>query len=308
MLVWDARSVVPALDGGVIAMAQLASHRADAAAVGDDLCVSHGSYVRIERTLVNVENVRTPCEGVAMSTIGEKLTEIRSRVEGLSLDDVAAGGGYKGRSSVQRYFDDDYNGPLAPKIAKKLAKGLAPSGATEDEIMALAETGVATNAVPFAVEGSSSERMRENLPVYGSALGAEKVVDGQSIEQTYLNTGSIVEYRKRPTILNGRKKVYGLYVQGASMSPAHEDGSIVLAERDRPLKVGDSVVVYLRANGEGDFEDDGESARSVLVKRLVRRTAQYVELMQFEPRITFKIPASDVLRIDRVFTLDDLLD
>lgn len=305
MLIRNAASVEPALNGGVIAVTQLAGHGANAASIGDDLCIGHGDDVRIMRTFVNVENVRTLCDHVDMTTIGQKLSKMRARDPDLSLDLVAVGAGYKGRSSIQRYFDDNYDGPLAPKIARKLARGLAPSGVDEAEIMALAELGIETNAVPFVMEGASEVRMRDDLPVYGSALGAEKVVDGQSIEQTFLNTGEIIEYKKRPTILNGRAKVYGLYVQGNSMSPVHEDGSIVLAERDRPLRAGDSVVVYLRPIGD---DDDGDAARSVLVKRLVRRTAQYIELLQFEPKITFKIPATDVLRIDRVFTLDDLLD
>jgi hypothetical protein len=66
--------------------------------------------------------------------------------------------------------------------------------------------------------------------------------------------------------------------------------------------------VYLRSNGEGDLADDGESARMVMVKRLVKRTAHFVELFQFEPIKTFRVPMDDVLRIDRVLTLDDLLD
>lgn len=288
-------------------MAQLAGHRSDAAAFSDDLCIGHIDDVRTLRTFVNVENVRTGCDECDMPTIGEKLVALKDRVD-VSLDVIAAAGGYKTRSGVQRFFDVDFDGPLQPRIAKKLSGAFVQRGVPESEIMSLATAGFETNASPFALEGASSERMMQDLPVYGTALGAERVLEGHAIEQASLNTGEVLEYKKRPTILNGRLDVYGLYMQGNSMDPLHADGSIVLAERKRPPRSGDSVVVYLRSNGDGDHSDDGKSARMVMVKRLVKRTAHFVELFQFEPMRNFKVPMEDVLQIDRVLTLDDLLD
>jgi phage repressor protein C with HTH and peptisase S24 domain len=159
-----------------------------------------------------------------------------------------------------------------------------------------------SNAEPVAFEGQSMERARGDCPVFGTALGAERVIDGEAVEQTMLNTGEVIEYRKRPAITNGVERVYGLYVQGSSMYPAHRDGAFLFAQHDAPLRVGDDVVVYLRPL---DASDDGTTARCVLVKRLVKRTAQYVELEQFTPAKVFRIPMVDVLRIDRVLTADD---
>lgn len=161
------------------------------------------------------------------------------------------------------------------------------------------------NAVTVPMEGASLERMRDDLPVYGTALGASRVYDGEAIEQTMLNTGDILQYVKRPVILNGRADAYGLYVHGQSMEPVHIEGDLILAERKRPARIGDDVVVYLRP--KDDIEDDGERARGVLVKRLIRRTASYWELAQFNPAVSFKIPAEDVVRADRVLRLADLL-
>jgi transcriptional regulator with XRE-family HTH domain len=160
------------------------------------------------------------------------------------------------------------------------------------------------NGKPFKMEGASLERMREDLPIYGTALGAPKIVDEESIEQTTLNRAEIVGYAKRPVILNGRADAYGLYVQGHSMRPRFEEGDMILAETKRPARIGDDVVVYLRPMGD---DDDGAFARGVLVKRLARKTASYVELEQFDPKISFRIPAEQVLRIDRVLTLLDLI-
>lgn len=288
-------------------MAELARQGADAAALCDDVCICHGHNVRKMRTLVNVENVRTPCDDATMATIGEKLIALKDRA-GISLDEIAAGADYKGRSGVQRYFSREFDGPLALRVAAKLGQAFERHGIPASEIHDLATDRVISNAKPFELEGSSSIRMVQDLPVYGTALGAERVLDGHAIEQTNLNTGEIVEYRKRPTILNGRADAYGLYMQGSSMDPLHPHGSIILAERKRPPRSGDSVVVYLRRNGDWDEADDGASARMVMVKRLVRQTSAFVELMQFEPAQQFKVPMTDVVQIDRVMTLDDLLD
>jgi|LULJ01.1.fsa_nt_gb SOS-response transcriptional repressor LexA len=307
MLIRNAAAVSPSLHSGMIAMAQLAGHRTNAAAFSDDFCIGHDADVRTMRTHVNVENVRTGCDEFDMPTIGEKLIALKDEAD-VSLDIIAKAGGYAGRSGVQRFFDREFDGPLSPKVAKKLAAAFVQRGVPEATFRELATSGFETNASPFALEGASMDRMIQDLPVYGTALGAERVLEGQAIEQASLNTVDIIEYKKRPTILNGRNDVYGLYMQGNSMDPLHADGSIVLAERKRPPRSGDSVVVYLRSNGEGDLADDGESARMVMVKRLVKRTAHFVELFQFEPIKTFRVPMDDVLRIDRVLTLDDLLD
>ena len=56
-----------------------------------------------------------------------------------------------------------------------------------------------------------------------------------------------------------------------------------------------------------DNDDDGERSRGVLVKELVRRSASYVELRQYEPRTDFRVPMTDVLRIDRILTRREMV-
>lgn len=141
------------------------------------------------------------------------------------------------------------------------------------------------------------------MPVFGTALGAEMIFEGERIEQTMLNSGDVIEYRKRPVMANGVDRVYGLYVQGESMYPAHRDGAFIYAQKDAPIRRDDDVVVYLRPQDEAD---DGERAVCVLVKRLVKRTGQYVELEQYRPAKIFRLDMKNVLRIDRVLTYDDM--
>lgn len=167
------------------------------------------------------------------------------------------------------------------------------------------EQALTSNARTVAMEGASLESAPENLQVWGSALGAAREVDGEAIEQTTLNSGEVIEYVKRPAILKGKALAYALYVQGSSMHPALPDGEMAVAVKDAPLAIGDNVVVYLRPD-EPDF-DDGERSRAVLVKELVRRTARYVELRQYQPPKDFRVDMADVLRIDRILTRREML-
>ena len=89
------------------------------------------------------------------------------------------------------------------------------------------------------------------------------------------------------------------------MHPALPDGEMVAVSPREPLSIGDNVVVYLRPNDEQD--DDGQTSRAVLVKELVRRSASYVELRQYSPAKDFRIPMTDIVRIDRVLTRKEML-
>ena len=204
-------------------------------------------------------------------------------------------------AGVNRGFFTNLKGKGGGVRTDSLRKLLTYIDKTEADLVGASDVPPA-NAKPVEFEGASLERLPENLPVYGTALGAEMLIEGERIEQTTLNTGDVIEYRRRPPVSHGVEKVYGLYVQGSSMYPAHRDGAFLFAQRDARLRVDDDVVVYLRPKDESD---DGSRAVCVLVKRLVRRSAQYVELEQYNPAKVFRIEMNDVLRIDRVLTTDD---
>jgi SOS-response transcriptional repressor LexA len=162
-----------------------------------------------------------------------------------------------------------------------------------------------SNAQVMKLEGASLEEARENLPVFGTAMGAPREIEGEAIEQTTLNKGEIVEYMKRPVILNGKADAYALYVQGSSMHPVLPDGEMVAVTPTRSLGAGDNVVVYLRPTNPED--DDGMTARAVLVKELVRRTASHVILRQYQPAMDFRVEMTEIIRIDRVLTRKEML-
>lgn len=296
-------------------VAQLPCERADASKVGDNRLMVHAHDVQSVCTLVNVECVDhffDKCSVIGERTSGQIIRELQER-SGFSVRAFAKACGYSHASGIQRYVDLEFDGNLRPDVAKKMAEALTGKGAPPIEAAEVyALVGMPTpNAVVQPFEGASLSRMKQDLPILGTALGADKVVDGFAVEQTYLYSDEIIGHARRPVILDGRADAYGIYVQGSSMDPVFEDGALILVETKRPPRIGDNVVVYLRRNGadqEADHDaDDGVSARTVLVKRLVRRSGTFVEMEQHNPKLSFKIAAIDVLKMHRVMTLADLL-
>lgn len=297
----------------MIPVAEASGKRPDPAACRNEHLViglGHVRGVRLQRTSVNdVDNVQAFSDYMQMSkqTTGEALRGLRKRA-GISLEKVAERAGYKGRSGVQTFFNPEYSKPLDTDVAAKLSEALEGLGDPQilrSEIYAL--TGAPEGQAVVHFEGASMERMRQDVPILGTAMGADRIVNDYAVEQTYLYTDEVVGYAKRPVILDGRADVYAVYVQGSSMDPAFEDGDLAFVEAKRPARIGDNVVVYLRKNGGDHEQDDGESARAVLIKKLISKRASHLEFEQYNPRATFSIDAKEILKMHRVMTLSDLL-
>lgn len=118
---------------------------ADTAPVADPFgVIGHTLFVRTGRTMVNLPNVEIFCDAASMveaPATGTKLLKLKQR-SGMSLGDIAIAAGYKAASSIQRYFNSDYDGEyLPPKVAEKLAKAFVGKGRPAimaDEITSLA--------------------------------------------------------------------------------------------------------------------------------------------------------------------------
>lgn len=117
----------PPLDSGVAAMLQFARQRPDSAEASDDRAmVYHLPGVRYRGTASQLECVRELLLNAHMTdeeSVGERLRTLKER-SGLSLKDIADALGAKQRSSIQRYFRDDFqprNGLLGLEEAMRFA-------------------------------------------------------------------------------------------------------------------------------------------------------------------------------------------
>lgn len=151
--------------------------------------------------------------------------------------------------------------------------------------------------------------MPQDIPVYGTAIGTSQDIqaleNGEiAVEQTSLNTGEVIDYFRRPPGLTNARKAYGLYVVGFSMEPAYEPGGVIIVDPSRPPAIQDYVVVYMRG---AEHAEDETSVSAVLLKRLVRRSASFVELEQFNPPARFRIGADAISQMHRVLPLAEIV-
>jgi hypothetical protein len=265
------------------------------------------------RTSVNVDCVRSsvPSYGMAEETLGERLIELGRR-SGLKGDALARALGYEGRSGTQRILDRYYDPEFPPaglvsRFQSLVGKGEPPI-TTQEVIKAFG-----VNGQPIV--GFTPDRgllypggMSRDVPVYGTGIGAKLKVDlvtgtGQlELDQLRVESGQAIDRIRRPAQFDDNREIYGLYVEGDSMSPRYEDGATVLVNPRAQVRVGDYVVVQLLADSGGDDPIWGG-----LIKRLHRKTADYIELEQFCPPLVFRLPRTLVSAVHRIVPYEDLL-
>lgn len=145
---------------------------------------------------------------------------------------------------------------------------------------------------------------RGDLPVLGTAHGGTvSIIDGNSdtkVEQTLFEPTQIIRYITRPRALTDARDAYAIYVEGESMYPRFGPGEMAVVDPRVPPRIGDDVIVQLSENGDDEIH-------AILIKRLVRRSASFVELEQFNPQAVFRIDAMRVKRLHRICPAGDLL-
>lgn len=147
-----------------------------------------------------------------------------------------------------------------------------------------------------AAEVREAWAMRGNVkpvPLVGTALGGA-FGDLETVEMTELRLTEVLDYLARPQGLADDDLAYAVEIVGESMAPRFEPGERVFVSPKSPVRPGDDVIVQLiDPNGEEDFAD---AVTEVLIKRLVRRTATFIELRQFNPDSTFEVPLDRIAR------------
>jgi len=112
--------------------------------------------------------------------------------------------------------------------------------------------------------------------------------------------GETVDWVRRPPGIAGTKGAFALYVQGDSMVPWRKPGDLVYVNPARPPRIGDHVVVELKAaSGE---------ARPAFVKLYLRHAGKSVILGQYNPRMDdLAIPTDRIAQMLRIMEWEELL-
>lgn len=150
------------------------------------------------------------------------------------------------------------------------------------------------------------ERPRD-VPVLGTAVCHDMQFDDESgemvdIEALEIDLDEVVDWLARPLALDKRPDIYGIYYTGISMLPRFEPGEPGYVDPRRMPKVGDYAVVQLAGDdGNGDHR-----VIAAIAKKVVRISATFVELEQFNPARTFRVPRSRIAAIHRIIPPGEL--
>lgn len=127
---------------------------------------------------------------------------------------------------------------------------------------------------------SKSHEQDATIPVFGTALeppGSIKL------------TAEVVEWIARPEPLLKVKGGFATYVMSDTMSPAYNEGDLVLVRTSRPAHQGEDVLVV--------FAPDESRNREVMVRRLERFVQNRAVLKQWNPAETSEIEMARVSEI-----------
>lgn len=135
-----------------------------------------------------------------------------------------------------------------------------------------------------------------SLPLLSTTMSGEYGERQRQVEMTEINSSAIVERLRRPDSLAEDRDAYAVTIVGDSMWPRFRPGRRIIVSPKAPVAIGDDVVVRLRDAEEGK----GHGAVQALIKELVRRTAGFIELRQFNPDISFRVEADEIAAIHKV--------
>ena len=133
-----------------------------------------------------------------------------------------------------------------------------------------------------------------SLPLVATVMGGEWGDPASSVELTKVRTTEIVDRVPRPQSLANDPSAYAITVVGDSMWPRFRPGRRLAVSPRAPVAIGDDVLVKLNSAEADDV------FVPALIKELVRRTSGGVELRQFNPDLSFEVPAADIAAIEKV--------
>ena len=108
-----------------------------------------------------------------------------------------------------------------------------------------------------------------------------------------------IDWTRRMPGLIGASTVFALYCVGESMAPWRQPGDLIYVSRTRPPQVGSHVVVMMEPARSGD-------APVCYVRKLIRSTADQIDLEQYFPRRVTPVPRERCLEILRVMEWEEI--
>lgn len=228
---------------------------------------------------------------IMVMSIAERVRTLRD-AKGWSQTDLAAAVKAVGGQLSQQNVGNIELGIV--KRTKVLAEIAIALGTTE-EWLRTGKNPVPSNTspAPNAPELPYRQEMPKDVPIMGTSMAG----DGSGMFEM---NGDIIDHARRLPKIMGRKDVFCLFVQGTSMSPWREPGSLVYVERNKPPRAGDYVVIEL-------VSTDGSEVKPAILKKLIRTTATKLRLLEYEPRREFEIDRSTVRFLYRVLDWDELI-
>lgn len=199
---------------------------------------------------------------------------------------------------------------LSPDTMREIKRGVTPGGArlvklasalewTTQELMGRAppEPGPSVVRPPPGTPDrllapAPLPGMPRDVPVYGVAAG--------SMSGSFQLEDGAVDYVRRPLGIAHARDAYALFIANDSMVPRYRPGELVYVAPNRPPKIGDDVIIWLKPIAPGEPEQ-------CFIKTLARRTADTIQVEQFNPPQIVTYPRADVLRMHKVMTTAELV-
>lgn len=130
------------------------------------------------------------------------------------------------------------------------------------------------------------------IPLIAAEFAGEWPDAGGGVELIAVRADQVLEHLSRPVSVASDPQAYALTNVGDAMWPRFRPGRRLIASPASPVAIGDDVLVKLIGTKAG--------STIAMVKELVRRTADHVELRQFNPDRTFQVEAPKIASIHKV--------
>jgi hypothetical protein len=130
------------------------------------------------------------------------------------------------------------------------------------------------------------------LPLVQSRLAGEWGL-GSRIELMEIRLGERIDLLQRPAGLGADPEAFAVTIVGDSMWPRFRPGRRVAVSPRLPVAIGDDVLVRLR-------RPEKKGSDQAMLKELVRRSGDGIELRQFNPDTTFSLATAEIDGIYKV--------